>query len=107
MLKTYYLFTINSEGAHVKHVYMYFFCFSLLLTLSLSLSDIDKIHDGIGDKLTILVQWVTTFFAGFIIGFIRGWQLALLLIAVTPFMVAGAAVFSKVREEGIEVDAHK
>ena len=50
---------------------------------------------------------MTTFFAGFIIGFIRGWQLALLLIAVTPFMVAGAAVFSKVREEGIEVDAHK
>ena len=88
---------------------MYFFCFSLLLTLflSLSLSDIDKIHDGIGDKLTILVQWVTTFFAGFVIGFIRGWQLALLLIAVTPFMVAGAAVFSKVRKEGIEVDAHK
>uniref|UniRef100_A0A1X7TB27 ABC transmembrane type-1 domain-containing protein n=1 Tax=Amphimedon queenslandica TaxID=400682 RepID=A0A1X7TB27_AMPQE len=58
--------------------------------------DVDKIHDGIGDKLTILVQWVTTFFAGFVIGFIRGWELTLVLIAITPFMVMGAAVFSKV-----------
>ena len=49
------------------------------------------------------MQWVTTFFAGFIIGFIRGWELTLVLIAITPFMVMGAAVFSKVRERGGEI----
>ena len=77
-----------------------FFILNLFSSLSsLSISDVDKIHGGIGDKLTILVQWVTTFFAGFVIGFIRGWELTLVLIAVTPFMVLGAAVFSKVRRE--------
>ena len=60
-------------------------------------SDIDKIHDGIGDKLAILVQWVVTFFAGFIIGFVRDWRLTLFLLgAVTPFLVVSAAAFSKV-----------
>ena len=60
-------------------------------------SDIDKIHDGIGDKLAILVQWVVTFFAGFVIGFVRDWRLSLfLLFAVTPPLAIVAGIFSKV-----------
>ena len=81
----------NFPSPILSLIFLSFFCH-----LSLSLSDIDKIHNGIGDKFAILIQLITTFFAGFVIGFIRGWELTLLLIVVTPFMVFGAAVFSKV-----------
>lgn len=59
-------------------------------------SDIGKIHDGIGDKIALLIQWVATFFGGFIIGFVREWRLTLLLVAFTPFLALGGAVMAKV-----------
>ena len=75
-------------------------------------SDIDKIHDGIGDKFSLLIQWVATFFAGFIFGFVRGWQLALLLVAIAPLLVISATIFSKVKTRNellhncIQCEAH-
>ena len=56
----------------------------------------DKIHDGIGDKIALLIQWVSTFFGGFIVGFVRDWRLTLLLLAFTPFLALGGAVMAKV-----------
>ena len=66
-------------------------------SLSLFLRNIDKVHAGIGDKFAMLIQWVTTFIAGFVVGFIRGWQLALLLAFITPIMGVAGAVFFRVR----------
>lgn len=63
-----------------------------------SSSDIDKIHAGIGDKFAILIQWLATFLAGFVIGFVREWRMTLFLIAVTPFLAVVTAIFSKVIE---------
>lgn len=60
-------------------------------------SDIDKIHDGIGDKIALLIQWVATFFGGFIVGFVEDWRLTLLLLAFTPFLAMGGAIMAKVR----------
>lgn len=69
----------------------------LLLSRSLNLhSDINKIHAGIGDKLAIFIQWITTFIAGFVIGFVRDWRLTLLLLGFTPFMAIAGAVLGKV-----------
>ena len=59
-------------------------------------SDIDKIHDGIGDKIALLIQWVSTFFGGFIVGFVIDWRLTLLLLAFTPFLALGGAIMAKV-----------
>ena len=59
-------------------------------------SDINKIHEGIGDKFAILIQWIATFFAGFAIGFARDWRMTLFLLGVTPFLAIVAGVFSKV-----------
>ena len=61
-------------------------------------SDINKIHDGIGDKFAILVQWVATFFGGFIIGFVRDWRLTLFLFGITPILAFVGAIFSKVSQ---------
>ena len=71
--------------------------YRLSLSLSLFLRNIDKVHAGIGDKFAMLIQWVTTFIAGFVVGFIRGWQLALLLAFITPIMGVAGAVFFRVR----------
>ena len=59
-------------------------------------SDVDKIRDGIGDKLALLVQWIATFFAGFAVAFISDWRLTLFMLGITPVIAVVAGVFSKV-----------
>ncbi|XP_062900203.1 ATP-binding cassette, sub-family B (MDR/TAP), member 4 [Mobula hypostoma] len=58
--------------------------------------DISKISDGIGDKISILIQTLTTFIAGFVIGFIKGWKLALVILAVSPVLGICAVIWSKI-----------
>ncbi|XP_072109854.1 ATP-dependent translocase ABCB1 isoform X1 [Mobula birostris] len=58
--------------------------------------DISKISDGIGDKISILIQTLTTFIAGFAIGFIKGWKLALVILAVSPVLGICAIIWSKI-----------
>ncbi len=53
---------------------------------------------GIGDKIATFVQWVTTFFAGYTVGFIQGWQLTLVILAVAPLMVITVGVIAVVRQ---------
>ena len=61
-------------------------------------SDIDEIYNGIGDNLAKLIQSVTSFFAAIVVGFVREWRLALILLAIVPFMALAAAVFTKVQQ---------
>ncbi|XP_064023312.1 ATP-binding cassette sub-family B member 5 [Pogoniulus pusillus] len=56
--------------------------------------DINTIHQGIGDKICIFVQFLSTFVTGIIIGFINGWKLTLVILAVSPLLAASAAVWS-------------
>ncbi|XP_074693178.1 ATP-binding cassette sub-family B member 5 isoform X2 [Strix aluco] len=56
--------------------------------------DINTIHEGIGDKICIFVQFFATFLAGIIIGFIYGWKLTLVILSVSPLLAASAAVWS-------------
>ncbi|KAK6491454.1 ATP-dependent translocase ABCB1-like isoform X1 [Huso huso] len=58
--------------------------------------DISKINEGIGDKIALLIQSVATFLAGFVVGFIEGWKLTLVILAVSPVLGVAAALFSKV-----------
>jgi len=60
-------------------------------------SDVDKIHDGIGDKVSLFIQWVATFVGGFIVAFIRDWRLTLLLVLFAPLLIIGGALMTKVR----------
>ncbi|XP_029444667.1 multidrug resistance protein 1-like isoform X2 [Rhinatrema bivittatum] len=58
--------------------------------------DISKINEGIGDKIAMLFQSLATFLAGFVIGFIKGWKLTLVILAISPVMGLSAAVWSKI-----------
>uniref|UniRef100_A0A8C6RUJ7 P-type phospholipid transporter n=1 Tax=Nannospalax galili TaxID=1026970 RepID=A0A8C6RUJ7_NANGA len=58
--------------------------------------DISKISEGIGDKVGMFFQATATFFAGFIVGFIRGWKLTLVIMAISPLLGLSAAVWAKI-----------
>ncbi|XP_037059432.1 ATP-dependent translocase ABCB1 isoform X4 [Peromyscus leucopus] len=58
--------------------------------------DVSKINDGIGDKIGMCFQSITTFLAGFIVGFISGWKLTLVILAVTPLIGLSSAMWAKV-----------
>ncbi|XP_034084197.1 ATP-binding cassette, sub-family B (MDR/TAP), member 4 isoform X1 [Gymnodraco acuticeps] len=58
--------------------------------------DVYKIQEGIGDKAGRLLQAFTTFVTAFVIGFIKGWKLTLVILAVSPALAIAAGIFSKV-----------
>ncbi|XP_077124369.1 ATP-dependent translocase ABCB1 [Ranitomeya variabilis] len=58
--------------------------------------DVQKINDGIGDKIAMLVQSLATFLTGFIIGFVKGWKLTLVILAISPVMGLSAAIWAKI-----------
>ncbi|KAJ0000403.1 hypothetical protein NQD34_012245 [Periophthalmus magnuspinnatus] len=58
--------------------------------------DVYKIQEGIGDKVGLLIQAFTTFIASFIIGFVKGWKMTLVILAVSPVLGVAAGLFSKV-----------
>ncbi|KAM9307778.1 ATP-dependent translocase ABCB1 [Gastrophryne carolinensis] len=58
--------------------------------------DVQKINDGIGDKIAMLIQSLTTFLTGFILGFVRGWKLTLVILAISPVMGLSAGIWAKI-----------
>jgi hypothetical protein len=51
-------------------------------------SDVNKIQEGIGDKIGNFFQWFSSFVAGIIIGLVYGWKLALVILSVSPLLMA-------------------
>ncbi|XP_075683762.1 ATP-dependent translocase ABCB1-like [Rhinoderma darwinii] len=58
--------------------------------------DVQKINEGIGDKIAMLIQSLTTFLTGFILGFSKGWKLTLVILAISPVMGLSAAIWAKI-----------
>ncbi|XP_019299110.2 ATP-binding cassette sub-family B member 5 [Panthera pardus] len=58
--------------------------------------DINKINDGIGDKIALLFQNMSTFSIGLAIGLVKGWKLTLVTLSTSPLIIASAAMFSKI-----------
>ncbi|XP_042562242.1 bile salt export pump-like [Clupea harengus] len=56
--------------------------------------DINKINDAIADQVGIFIQRFTTFVCGFLMGFVKGWKLTLVIIAVSPLIGVGAALMA-------------
>jgi len=59
-------------------------------------SDFDKIHDGIGSNLSILIQWIATFLAALAVGFYRNWLMTIALLVAMPLVVVPSSIFNKV-----------
>ena len=60
-------------------------------------SDIEKIQAGIGDKVVLFMQGLTNFLAGFIIGYVVNWKLALVVSVMLPSILVIAAAIAKVQ----------
>ncbi|KAJ3300113.1 ATP-binding cassette, sub-B (MDR TAP), member 4 [Borealophlyctis nickersoniae] len=56
--------------------------------------DIDIIQQGLSEKLGMIIQFLTTFTGGFIIAYIKGWKLALVLTSVVPLLAGVAIIIS-------------
>ncbi|XP_065439371.1 ATP-dependent translocase ABCB1-like isoform X4 [Chrysemys picta bellii] len=79
----------------ILHQEMAWFDTSQIGTLNTRLTDdINTIHEGIGDKFCIFVQFFATFLTGIVIGFVYGWKLTLVILSVSPLLAAAAAVGS-------------
>ncbi|NXM14868.1 ABCBB protein, partial [Ploceus nigricollis] len=55
--------------------------------------DVNKINEAIADQVAIFIQRITTFVGGFLLGFVSGWKLTLVIIAVSPLLGVGAALY--------------
>ena len=55
-----------------------------------------KINDGIGEKLGASLQYLSSFVTELIIGFINGWKLTLLILAMSPLLAISGVLYSKV-----------
>ncbi|NXN04401.1 ABCBB protein, partial [Sylvia borin] len=55
--------------------------------------DVNKINEAIADQVAVFIQRIATFVCGFLLGFISGWKLTLVIIAVSPLLGAGAALY--------------
>ena len=62
--------------------------------LSTKIADECKtIEEGIGEKVATFSYSLTMFIAGFIIAYIKGWQLALVCTGVVPFIIIAGTLF--------------
>lgn len=58
--------------------------------------DLNKVHDGMGTKIGMFFANITTVIVGFIMGFVYGWKLTLVIIAVSPLIVIAGGIIGKV-----------
>ncbi|XP_045876922.1 ATP-binding cassette sub-family B member 5 [Meles meles] len=59
-------------------------------------NDINKISDGIGEKIALLFQNISTFSIGLAVGLVKDWKLTLVILSTSPLIIASAAIFSRI-----------
>uniref|UniRef100_UPI003AAEE747 bile salt export pump n=1 Tax=Centroberyx gerrardi TaxID=166262 RepID=UPI003AAEE747 len=70
--------------------------------------DINKINNAIADQVSIFIERISTFVFGFMVGFIGGWKLTLVVIAVSPLIgiAAGLMAMAVARLTGQELKSY-
>ncbi|CAL1537463.1 unnamed protein product [Lymnaea stagnalis] len=58
--------------------------------------DVSKIADGMGDKMAVFIQWVSTWIAAYIMALTRSWKLTLAVIIISPLLVLSGALIVRV-----------
>ncbi|KAI0223628.1 ATP-dependent translocase ABCB1 [Lamellibrachia satsuma] len=59
--------------------------------------DINRIQEGISENLGRFISGLCAFVSGYVAGFVYGWQLTVVLAAVSPLLVLSGTFISKVR----------
>eukprot|EP01107_Rhizomastix_libera_P017209 TRINITY_DN786_c0_g1_i5.p1 TRINITY_DN786_c0_g1~~TRINITY_DN786_c0_g1_i5.p1 ORF type:complete len:1335 (+),score=441.92 TRINITY_DN786_c0_g1_i5:243-4007(+) len=60
--------------------------------------DIETIQGGLGNKFGMIFQCLCMFVGGWIVGFTNGWRLAIIILAVMPFIVVTAGLLGKLMQ---------
>ncbi|XP_061697230.1 bile salt export pump [Syngnathoides biaculeatus] len=70
--------------------------------------DINKLNNAIADQASFFIERLSTFVFGFMVGFIGGWKLTLVVIAVSPLIGVAAALMAMAvaRVTGWELKAY-
>ncbi|KAI4873056.1 hypothetical protein NFI96_025473 [Prochilodus magdalenae] len=70
--------------------------------------DINKINTAIADQVAIFIERLSTFIFGFLVGFVGGWKLTIVVIAVSPLigLAAGLMAMAVARLTGRELQAY-
>ncbi|KAJ2719942.1 hypothetical protein GGI07_004907, partial [Coemansia sp. Benny D115] len=58
-------------------------------------NDVNLIQDGISEKLGFVIMNIVSFLTGFIIAFVKAWDVAFICLCVLPFMIAAVAFMGK------------
>ncbi|KAL5234824.1 hypothetical protein ACI65C_002234 [Semiaphis heraclei] len=56
--------------------------------------DLERVHEGIDSKFSMVTQYVSTLFTGIVIGLCVNWRLTSIILCVTPFLVAVSGALS-------------
>lgn len=70
--------------------------------------DLNKVHDGIGTKIGMFLQNMAIVIVGFIMGFVYGWKLTLVIIAASPLIMIAGGIMGKMLSSATaqELDAY-
>ncbi|XP_053483257.1 bile salt export pump-like isoform X3 [Ictalurus furcatus] len=69
---------------------------------------INKVNSAIADQVAIFIQRISTFIFGFLVGFVGGWKLTLVMITVSPLigLAAGIITMAVLRLKDRELQAY-
>lgn len=59
--------------------------------------DLDKMKNGMGEKIGIFTYLVSSFVSSVVVSFIYGWELTLVMISTAPLIILATAIIAKVR----------
>ncbi|XP_076820461.1 ATP-dependent translocase ABCB1-like isoform X2 [Clavelina lepadiformis] len=62
------------------------------------LSDIKRVMDGMGDKISFVIQHSSTAVVGFAIAFVYSWKLTLVTLTIAPFLGLSSALLLKISD---------
>uniref|UniRef100_A0A1I7X1Z2 ABC transmembrane type-1 domain-containing protein n=1 Tax=Heterorhabditis bacteriophora TaxID=37862 RepID=A0A1I7X1Z2_HETBA len=66
--------------------------------------DLERVREGLGDKLSLFLQMLSAFLAGFGVGFFYSWSMTLVMMAMAPFVVISGAWMSRIMATGSQIE---
>uniref|UniRef100_T1JND3 ABC transmembrane type-1 domain-containing protein n=1 Tax=Strigamia maritima TaxID=126957 RepID=T1JND3_STRMM len=64
---------------------------------SRSIADLNKLQDGIGEKLGMFIFFMSNFVVDMVIAFVYGWKLTLVILSAMPLLTIATAAFMKIQ----------
>ena len=65
----------------------------------------ERVKEGTGDKVGLLIQFTSQFVAGFVIAFTYNWKLTLIMASLSPFLVISGLFMAKFMESATATES--